>query len=144
VIGRTFAPQVIGFTLLATGGTQSQAIARSERTTIDAAKAGDDMCRAASEYWWHIDAAVNRDIRSRARSPRAEPQDSAALHTMRNVERCRPAVDPGLEVRAGYCYYHRLVEPQFRTKERRFQRCCARGVSDQRVCETMRVAIHGT
>src|SRR5262249_15381751 len=51
-------------------------------------------------------------------------------------------VNGGLEIRAGYGDQRRLVEAQFRTEQRRFQSRCVGSVSHQRVCQTMRLAIH--
>src|SRR5262245_9705817 len=124
------------------GRSQGEPIPSFERATIDAAKAADDMCRTTSEDYRHVDTAVDRDIRPRPRSARAEPQDSAALHAVRSIDRCRLVVDRRLEIRAGYRHHRRLIESQFRTKQRCFQCPRVGRVSNQRVCKTMRLAIH--
>jgi hypothetical protein len=123
-------------------GAQDQTITSSERATIDAAKATDDMRRAAPEYRWHVDTAIDRDICPHTRSARAKPQDSAALHALWSIDRCVFIVDGGLEIRPCHCYHRRLVESQFRTEQRCFQGCRVRRVSNQRVCTTLRLAIH--
>ena len=95
----SFALQVIGFTLLLVHGAERETVTSSERATIDSANAADNMCRAASEYRRHVDTAIDGDIRSRTRSPCAEPQDATALHAVWRIDRYRFIVDGGLETR---------------------------------------------
>src|SRR5262249_13798849 len=101
-----------------------------------------DMCRTTSEDYRHVDTAVDRDIRPRPRSARAEPQDSAAIHAVWSMDRYRLVVDRRLEIRTGYRHHPRLIESQFWPNQRRFQCRRVGRVSNQRVCKPMRLAIH--
>jgi hypothetical protein len=49
-------------------------IAGGKRTAIEAAKAAQDMSRAAAKNRWHRDSAVTRDVRARAGTALAKAQ----------------------------------------------------------------------